>query len=268
MGASVDDIIDVSTLTFEMPIFINPPAKLKQQKLIYTVINQLYNLDDVNLDAFDANEEFDTTSLQYVTVTLDDMKVKFEDNKAFLLNESGTQVNTDIGGLLDWAKFLIPFGDLREGISQIRMRKSSAPNDMDNDIIGRLTFDANNVNALNVDIDTSTLPTNTLTAVNGVLDPLQNYPGDGSVAAAVVGARYIITNNIPNGPEWAGLTATKNDIIEYNGTNWTVSFDSSAIITQQYVENIISNDQLEWSDGDWINSHEGIYNSGFWRLYI
>lgn len=105
VGASVDDIIDVSTLTFEMPIFINPPAKLKQQKLIYTVINQLYNLDDVNLDAFDANEEFDTTSLQYVTVTLDDMKVKFEDNKAFLLNESGTQVNTDIGGLLDWAKF-------------------------------------------------------------------------------------------------------------------------------------------------------------------
>ena len=268
VGASVDDIIDVSTLTFEMPIFINPPAKLKQQKLIYTVINQLYNLDDVNLDAFDANEEFDTTSLQYVTVTLDDMKVKFEDNKAFLLNESGTQVNTDIGGLLDWAKFLIPFGELREGISQIRMRKSSAPNDMDNDIIGRLTFDANNVNALNVDIDTSTLPTNTLTAVNGVLDPLQNYPGDGSVAAAVVGARYIITNNIPTGPEWAGLTATKNDIIEYNGTNWTVSFDSSAIITQQYVENIISNDQLEWSDGDWINSHEGIYNSGFWRLYI
>lgn len=267
VGASVDDIIDVSTLTFEMPIFINPPAKLKQQKLIYTVINQLYNLDDVNLDAFNEKEEFDKSSLQYVTVTLDDMKIKFDNNKAYLLNESGTNLDSE-SVLLDWSKFLTPFGELREGISQIRIRKSSAPNDMDNDIIGRLSFDSLNVNALNVDVDTSTLPTNTLTAINGVLDPLQNYPGDGMVDAAVIGARYILTNDIPNGPEWSGLNAYTNDIIEYNGSIWTVSFDSSAVTTQQYVDNILSDDQLEWTGTEWINSHEGIYNAGFWRLYI
>ena len=267
VGASVDDIIDVSTLTFEMPIFINPPAKLKQQKLIYTVINQLYNLDDVNLDAFNEKEEFDKSSLQYVTVTLDDMKIKFDNNKAYLLNESGTNLDAE-SVLLDWSTFLTPFGELREGISQIRIRKSSAPNVVDNDIIGRLSFDEGNVNALNVDIDTSTLPTNTLTAVNGVLDPLQNYPGDGSVDAAVIGARYIITNNIPGGPLWAGLNAYTNDIIEYNGSIWTISFDSNAVTTQQYVENILSNDQLEWTGTEWINSHEGIYNAGFWRLYL
>jgi len=267
VGASVDDIIDVSTLTFEMPIFINPPAKLKQQKLIYTVINQLYNLDDVNLDAFDAKEPFDTSSLQYITVTLDDMKIKFENDIAYLFNESGTNLDEN-GALLDWSKFLTPFGELREGISQMRIRKSNAPNDTDNDIIGRLSFNTGNVNALNVDVDTSTLPTNTLTAVNGVLDPLQNYPGDGSVDAAVIGTRYIITNDIPNGGEWAGLNAYTNDIIEYNGSIWTVSFDHSAVTTQQYVENILSDDQLEWTGSEWINSHEGIYNAGFWRLYM
>ena len=107
-----------------------------------------------------------------------------------------------------------------------------------------------------------------MTAVNGVLDPLQNYPGDGSVDAAVIGARYIITNNIPGGPLWAGLNAYTNDIIEYNGSIWTISFDSNAVTTQQYVENILSNDQLEWTGTEWINSHEGIYNAGFWRLYL
>jgi hypothetical protein len=267
VGASVDDIIDVSTLTFEMPIFINPPAKLKQQKLIYTVINQLYSLDDVNLDAFDAKEAFDTSSLQYVTVSFDDMKIKFDNDTAYLYNASGTDLDAN-GVILDWKDFLTPFGELREGISQIRMRKSSAPNDMDNDIIGRLSFDANNANALIVDIDTSTLPSNTLTAINGVLDPSQNYPGDGSVSAAVIGDRYLINHDIPSGPLWAGLNAYNNDIIEYNGSIWTVSFDNTAITTQQYVENILSGDQLEWNGTEWINSHEGIYNAGFWRLYL
>ena len=37
IGSNIDDIIDVSTLTFQMPIFINPPAKVKQQNL-YTIL--------------------------------------------------------------------------------------------------------------------------------------------------------------------------------------------------------------------------------------
>ena len=42
VGSSVDDIVDVSTLTFSMPIFINPPAKVKQQKLIYNIIRIIF----------------------------------------------------------------------------------------------------------------------------------------------------------------------------------------------------------------------------------
>jgi len=267
VGSSVDDIIDVSTLTFEMPIFINPPAKVKQQKLIYTVINQLYNLDDDDLDSFTNNELFDTTSLQYVVVTLDDMKIRFENDKAYLLNKIGTNLADD-GSVLDWSKTIIPYGELRPGISQIRMRKSNAPDNTDNDIIGRLSLDAIDPNILNVDIDVSTLPSNTLTAVDGVLDPLQNYPGDGTVPAAVVGARYILANHIPTGIIWQGLTATKNDIIEFNGTVWIASFDSMSVSTQQYVQNTLSDDQLEWTGSEWINSYEGVYNAGFWRLYL
>lgn len=267
VGSSIDDIIDVATLTFEMPIHINPPAKVKRQTLIYNIINELYTLDDDDLDAFRNDEPFDTSSLKYTVVTFENKQIRFQDNKAYLLNLSGTNKDED-GTILEWQEELTPFGQLREGISQIRIRKSGVVGDKEGDIIGRLSYHETDPNILNVDIDTATLPSNTLTAIDGVLDPLQNYPGDGSVPAAAIGHRYLLTNDIPMGPEWAGLTSARNDIIEYNGSTWTVSFNSTAISETQYVQNIISEDQLEWTGTEWVNSYEGVYNAGFWRLHL
>ena len=69
---------DVSTLTFDIPIYITPPAKIKQQKLIHTIISELYSLDDEDLDSFRNNESFDTDTLKYTIVTYEDRKVKYE----------------------------------------------------------------------------------------------------------------------------------------------------------------------------------------------
>lgn len=267
VGSSIDDIIDVATLTFNIPVYITPPAKLKQQKLIHTIISELYSLDDEDLDNFRQEESFSTETLKYTIVTYEDRKVKYEDGNLQLLNNNGTNLDED-GQVLKWDKALLPFGTLRSGISQLRLRKGTDPSDKDNDIIGRLEEHPSNSNLLKVTIDNSTLPTNTLTAVDAIVDPGKNYPGDGSVPAASTGQRYIILDNTPISPLWANVSANKNDIIEYNGTTWTISFDSSTINTTQYVTNVSSSDQLEWNGKDWINSYEGIYNSGYWRLYL
>ena len=267
VGSSVDDIVDVATLTFNMPVFINPPAKVKQQKLIYNIINELYSLDDENLDKFIANESFDKTTLQYTVITLDDRKLKYENGKAYLYNKEGTNLDAS-GNKLEWAKELKPFGTLREGISQLRLRKSSDPSDSDNDIIGRLEFDASDKNALVVTVDAGTLPTNNLTAIDAVINPQSNYPGDGTVTAASIGQRYLLTQDLPAHANWTNAVAGVDDIIEYNGTTWVVSFDSSTVSDQKYVTNISSTDQLEWNGTDWFNSHEGMYKAGFWRIYI
>lgn len=267
VGSSIDDIIDVATLTFNIPVYITPPAKLKQQKLIHTIISELYSLDDEDLDNFRQEESFSTETLKYTIVTYEDRKVKYEDGNLQLLNNNGTNLDED-GQVLEWDKALLPFGTLRSGISQLRLRKGTDPSDKDNDIIGRLEEHPSNSNLLKVTIDNSTLPTNTLTAVDAIVDPSKNYPGDGSVPAASTGQRYIILDNTPISPLWANVSANKNDIIEYNGTTWTISFDSSTTNTTQYVTNVSSSDQLEWNGKDWINSYEGIYNSGYWRLYL
>jgi hypothetical protein len=267
VGSSIDDIIDVATLTFEMPIWINPPAKVKQQKLIHTVLNELYNLDDADLDAFKNQEPFDTSTLQYTVITFEDRKLRYIDGNAYLLNSAG--VTTDDGGnTLEWQNALIPFGALREGISQLRLRKSNNPGDTDNDIIGRLSYHPTDPNALIVDIDVDTLPSNTLSPITGVINPARNFPGDGVVPVAEAGQRYLLQSDMPTGGAWGAVDGKVNDIVQYNGSGWIVVFDASSISGQHYVYNATSADQLEWNGTDWFNSYEGVYKAGYWRIYL
>jgi len=268
VGSSIDDIIDVSTLSFDIPVFINPPAKIQRQRLIHTVINELYSLTDEDLEDFKENLPFNKSTLEYTIVTYEDKKARFENAQIFLLNKDGTNLNDD-GQPLNWVEEIKPFGVIREGISQVRLRKNgSDPSDKSNDIIGKLSINQGNVNALNVDIDLTTLPANTVVAVNAVIDPIKNYPGDGTVPTVVAGQRYLLLNDLPINSFWGGLAANKFDIIQYDGTNWTVTFDSSSINTNEYVTNVATNDQLEWNGSEWLNSNEGVYNAGYWRLYL
>lgn len=267
VGSTIDDMIDVSTLTFKIPILITPPAKVKQQKLIYNVINELYSLDDTDLDNFRVQQSFDATTLQYTVVTYEDRKLSFSNNKASLLNSVGTTLD-DNGITLEWINELKPFGEVRPGISQIRLRKSNDPSDKSNDIIGKIDIDPNNPNLLDVVIDTATLPTTTLTNIDAVVNPSGGYPGDGNVPNAILGQRYLLTDDAPINSTWTNVVAHKNDIIQFDGTAWQVVFDSSANKNQQYVNNIASGDQLEWDGDSWFNAYEGIYKPGYWRLYL
>ena len=108
----------------------------------------------------------------------------------------------------------------------------------------------------------------TLSAVNKIIDPREVQPGNG-LDAAVLGQRYLIVENMLSTtfPQW-NLTASENDIIEYNGTNWVVAFNSSEISTIQFVENSFTNQQFKWTGEQWISSWQGTYNPGYWRLLL
>lgn len=269
VGSNIDDIIDVATLTFEIPIFINPPAKVKHQRVIHTILNKLYSLDEEDFDAFKSDQPFDTSTLKYTVVTLEDRKLRYEDGKAYILNQSGTNTDQD-GNVLKWTEVLKPFGELREGISQIRLRKSNDPGDISNDIIGRLAY-SSDPNALEVEIDPDSLPTNTLNSINGIINPQKNYPGDGIVPPAQIGQRYLLIADTAITSHWSNLDAKVNDIVEFNGVEWTISFDASSEVAQSqqhFIYNNSSDDQLEWNGTDWFNSYEGIYKAGYWRLYL
>ena len=49
--SGVDDIIDISTLTFELPILINPPAKVNKSSMIHTIITNLHEVATGDADS-------------------------------------------------------------------------------------------------------------------------------------------------------------------------------------------------------------------------
>ena len=57
-------------------------------------------------------------------------------------------------------------------------------------------------------------------------------------------------------------------IIEYNGTDWVISFDSSNTDVVQYVTNQTSMSQYKWTGTTWIDSFQGQYKPGFWKLEL
>lgn len=261
-----DDIIDVAALNFTIPVLINPPAKVKRQTLIHTILNEIKKLkDDEQLDWMIDNP---IPNKQWVVVTFENLKlqVRIEGDRATLLNKAGG-LNDDEGNLLSWNNLLTPFGDLRLGISNLRLRRGNDPTDPNNDIVATITeIDSDHPNVAIINVDQDSLPSASLAAINAIINPSRVAPGR-NLPAAVTGQRYLVLEDVPNNNYWGVTDAKANDVIQYNGSNWTVSFNSSAN-TEAIVLNTTTNILYEWRAGQWISVFEGTYQNGWWRIYL
>jgi len=170
-----------------------------------------------------------------------------------------------------WPAVLGIYGEYRPGISQIRLDNQWGD---DTQIIGTITIDPTDSRFLLFDPDQDTLPQNTLPAVTAVINPLASGPGAGLPAAAA-GQRYLIlddvgsVSDITSSTAWGPIAASANDIIEYNGTQWQVVFDSSdSINTVQIVTNATTGLQYRWTGEEWVKSFEGLYPGGEWSIVL
>ena len=60
--------------------------------------------------------------------------------------------------------------------------------------------------------------------------------------------------------------ADANDIIEWDGSSWTIVFDASTSTAVTYTTNLNTGIQYKWNLTDWVLSFEGEYPDGSWRL--
>lgn len=259
--AGVDETLDIANLQFAVPIWISPPAKVKKQSIIQTIIADVHSvksLDSLSFDSsyYDFFGDIDDTA--EIVVTPNDYHLQIDGANAVLLN------NADRGQ--NWSDLIEMQGSLSE-TSKLKLNISSDSDSDLNMITGRVTVNPIDPTKLIFNLDTDTLPSNTLDDIIKIIDPRANHPGDGTLDNADIGQRYLITETLDADawPNW-GIDAGESDIIEYNGTNWTVAFDASAISTNQYVTNSYTNKQYKWDGSSWISSHEGVYRPGFWRI--
>jgi hypothetical protein len=173
-----------------------------------------------------------------------------------------------------WHSIINLYGTLRPGISMIALEQDDGT-----EVYGTVAYDPTDDRFLLFTVDEATVPANTLTPVDAVINPLLSGP-DAGLDPAAAGQRYLLTeasgdfDNYGNPSAWLGeggqpLVAQANDIIEYVGGRWIISFDStSSPVNKQYVTNITTGLQYEWTGATWIKSYQGLYPGGTWNLIL
>jgi hypothetical protein len=265
--AGIDDQIDIASLFFQIPIWINPPAKVTRQNVIRNVIHNVYTYNDIDTLDYDPNAfEFfaDLEAQTTVVVTPENYALQ-------IINESGNVTakvleNGNWDNNTTWKTVIDNYGLFDDGISRMRLKYHGSLENLDDDLIGTLST-TDDPSVLNLQIDVDTLPVNTITAVDRVIDPAESKPGFGNLPFSGVGQRYLCLGNTDASSAW-NIDISVNDIIEYNGIEWVISFDASKIDSTNYVTNAFTSQQFKLVDGEWVDTFQGIYEAGYWRLEL
>jgi len=269
--------IDVMTWKFYMPIWISSSAKIKKLGVIHKIIASIFQgnaLTDMQDDHLLLGTRQKVTPYGYKILLVGNTLQILPANQDFSPRNSALDLpenpNTDIY----WKAVLNVYGTVRPGISQIWLQNPY----MDTEIVGTIAFNPTDDRMLIYNIDVDTLPENSLDPVDSVINPQLKAPGHG-LPAADAGQRYLIVESIGseyNGSvqntdpsiAWGNLVANANDIIEYDGADWIVSFDSTLLTDVQYVTNLTTGVQYRYAEGVWMKSYEGWYDQGDYSIVI
>jgi hypothetical protein len=124
--------------------------------------------------------------------------------------------------------------------------------------------------------------------VDAIIDPQTYNPRlylpNGALDWAVTNTRFLILediNHVPqyndidyDGPDgWKNQDGTNfrckaNSIIQWNGTEWIVIFNSETSKDLTYITNSRTGVQYVWDGFQWMKSFEGVYTAGKWRLVL
>lgn len=276
-----DSEIDVASLTFTMPIWLSPPVKVSKLGVIQKIIMSIYDDDGgINKGLIDGS----LLSRSYVTPN--NYNVLLLGNNLKLLGSTGTNTKgggdgyytgakesnnldpfTTFGPAINWQTLLDQYGKITNGTSQIKLTQENG-----NEVVGTVSLSPLDESSLIFNIDVDTIPSNTLTAVNKIINPATFNPG-----TPTDGTRYLITNDIGDSTAsfqseaWGDLIANVNDIIQYDsGTDtWSKVFDAShPDSTQHYITNLNTSTQYKFNGSNWVKSYEGIYIAGKWSLVL
>lgn len=289
--------IDVATLSFAMPIFIGPPAKVKKMGVITDIVTRVHSSMDVNNSTVDPNivtnftiddqgniiqtetqnwYDFSEDSSTNNSNIIDVIKTNYRDTTLVIFENKANIISSYNNDYLSWDQFFNTVGgQFKPGISQLRLKR----NDWPYDIVGLVNISNNNVKSLDITWDWDTFPEDTIipgptidkNKIDFIIDPQKTDPRSLGLS---VGTRIMILNDIGDDINKDGADAWKsnagddfiareNDIIEWTGDEWVVVFDASenlVVYSNQHTSPIYSS-----------NLYTGVqykYENGGWLLSV
>ena len=297
-----DSEIDVATLNFTTPIYISPPTKVKKLGVVTQIIASIYNERTGNIDLGQSMPELQAYSDDYTksvksTITksadgtLDSSATTKEDADAVIattaigydllvMNNVGQVIDKGVAGAINWNKIIqtLP-GKYSAGLSRILLNRQ----DINTRVSGTFAINELNENQLIINWDEDTIPTDTVftgvTArgtVDYIIDPTKFNPTD----IKQTGTRLLLLADVNNDADaWKNTDTTltdmnENDIVEWNGSAWTVLFDASANLINsdnfetKFITNLNTGIQYKWTGEQWLLSFEGEYRKGTWQIQL
>lgn len=266
--------IDVLSWKFYMPIWLSNAAKLKKMGVIEKVIASIFKgqaLEDIQDDDLLLGTRQKITPYGYKLLLIANRLQLLPADEAFYPSNESLEYPPPPDTSLYWSSLLNVYGTIRPGISQIWLQNPF----MTTDIVGTIVPDPTDDRLLIYDIDTDTLPQNTLDPVDSVINPLVTGPNAG-LPGPINGRRYLIVEDVGSPGNstiaWGALIANANDIVEFDATSgeWFVSFDSQSATTVEYVTNLTTDLQyrFDYVNNVWMKSYEGWYNQGDYSIVI
>lgn len=258
-----DENINIMSMTFTVQSYINPPARVKKQTLIHNIIQHMGDaIEDCDSAAY---FEDGSTTLQNVT-TPGNHTVHVMGNNIILLGPYRNLQDQD-GNTYSWPKLIDQYGEIVPGSSKIRLRWVSDIQDDTRDIMGFIRLHPTIDNILMFTPIAETLPLATQAPILGFVNPHTQTPGT-NLPVPVTGQRYIVTEEIGSSLAWPGIDAKMHDIVEFDGSNWSVVLDVENTNTLEFVNDLQTGDLLKLLNHQWVEAVNLQYTPGYFRLVL
>lgn len=265
VGSSDD--IEILSFTFETVIYIQPPSYIQKANLIHQIVQNIGEMEKYNEKAHASPFDYAWSSSDLLfrqIITPGDYYISVDGNNVRLVNQFGnTSDSNDVP--YDWNLLLEQYDQVRADTSHLRIKTNNDLDDHDTDIVGTFVIDENDSNLMVWEPNPLSLPKTTMRAIEGVIDPSQNVPGDG-LPLPETGQRYIVVKDIGNSSAWGVIDAKANDVIEYKEGDWLVAFESQKRKDHQIVFNKKGNYLMKWNGTEWSFAVDGLYAPGYWRI--
>lgn len=307
----VQDQIDIASLTLETPIWLSPPVKVKHLGVITNIITSIFqgadtswsNIDGLGSDYGGGSTMMVGAELSRDYVTISDYNIQVYGGgdgrdpaltgKAYLLSTSQSVVTnstldvpTRQGTPESWLALFSQYpGSYVAGSSRIYLPQADGT-----EVVGTIVVNPLDATELTVNWDQDSISaSDTLIDANGlrlgeigfdqnsarswfsaIIDPTTKYAGN--IQGLEAGNRYlIIEDTTVNTEAWGNFVAHANDIILWNGTSWSVVFNSTSNQEADRITcqtNIYTGVQYKWNGVHWAKSFEGEYKAGTWRIVL
>jgi len=283
--------IDVAQMTFSSPIYLSAPVKVKRLGVITNIITSIFDESQgtielglsgpiVNAYEEDAVGAIDTPGNRLTGTESRDVDkvvtVNYEQYGVYVSGNSIQVIDKNVVGTVNWREILeTEPGTYEADISRIYINKL----DTDTQITGTITLNELDETRLVVNWDADSFPDDDViqgrTSIDYIIDPSTVNPTD----LKTTGLRILLLGSIgstenTDGPDaWknsngSDFIASENDIIEWNGSQWSIVFDASATNTVTHTTNLNTGIQYRWNGTDWLLSVDGDYPVGAWRLSL